>query len=133
MPAPREDLRTIAYAWQELQQARPEPPAVSRSASPHSIGRAGLVVDELDTMVRARWAKATAGERRLVALAELTDERDSPVRRAAIADRMGVSSNDLSVARRSLLDKGLVESADRGTLRFTVPGFAAFVRDEASG
>lgn len=46
---------------------------------------------------------------------------------------MGVSSNDLSVARRSLLDKGLVETADRGTLRFTVPGFAWFVRNEASG
>ena len=42
-----------------------------------------------------------------------------------------MSSNDLSEPRRSLLDKGLVESADRGTLRFTVPGFAAFVRAES--
>ena len=93
-----------------------------------------LVDDELDTMFRARWAKASAGERRLlVALAELTDDRESPVRRAAIAERMGVTSNDLSEPRRNLLDKGLVESADRGTLRFTVPGFAAFVRGEASG
>lgn len=218
--APREDLRTIAYAWQELQQVQPEPSAVvfavglpntpdvltaavtfserfafrtlarlgdpdaaevlegpardqgvgwdadlvravvrladgypyflqlygdavwgvARPAAGGSIGLAaldrarGLVQEELDTMFRARWAKATAGERRLlVALADLTDEREGPVRRAAIADRMGVGSNDLSVARRSLLDKGLVESADRGTLRFTVPGFAAFVRDEASG
>ena len=49
----------------------------------------------------------------------------------AIAERMGVTSNDLSEPRRSLLDKGLVESADRGTLRFTVPGFAAFVRSES--
>lgn len=154
--APREDLRTIAYAWQELQQAQPEPPAVifavglpntpdvltvavtfserlafrtlarlgdpdaadvlegpardqgvrwaadlvaavvrladgypyflqlygdavwqvARPAAGESIGLAaldrarGLVEDELDTMFRARWAKATAGERRLlVALA----------------------------------------------------------------
>ena len=93
-----------------------------------------LVTDELDTMFRARWSKAAAGERRLlVALAELTDDRETPVRRAAIAERMGVSSNDLSVPRRSLLDKGLVESGDRGTLRFTVPGFAAFVRAESAG
>ncbi len=218
--APREDLRTLAYAWQELQQARPEPPAVVFAVGlpnapdvltaavtfserfafrtlerlqpadaaevlegparpmqvtwdadlrdavvrladgyPYFLQLYGdavwqvarpdegdaltlpaldrardLVDDELDTMFRARWAKASAGERRLlVALAELTDDRESPVRRAAIAERMGVTSNDLSEPRRNLLDKGLVESADRGTLRFTVPGFAAFVRGEASG
>lgn len=216
--APREDLRTLAYAWQELQQAVPEPPAVVfavglpntpdvltaavtfserfafrtlqrlsagdaaevlegparlaqvtwepglvdavvrladgypyflqlyadavwRVAAPvagsqlplTALDRARVVVDdELDTMFRARWSKASAGERRLlVALAELTDDRETPVRRGAIAERMGVSSNDLSEPRRSLLDKGLVESADRGTLRFTVPGFAAFVRAES--
>jgi hypothetical protein len=217
--APREDLRTLAYAWQELQQAVPEPPAVvfavglpnapdvltaavtfserfafrtlQRLSPPDAAevleGPAGLlqvtwsadlvdavvrladgypyflqlyadalwqvarpeegdvlplaaldrakdvVDDELDTMFRARWAKASTGERRLlVALAELTDDRETPVRRKAVAERMGVTSNDLSEPRRSLLDKGLIESADRGTLRFTVPGFAAFVRTETS-
>lgn len=218
--APREDLRTLAYAWQELQQAVPEPPAVVfavglpntpdvltaavtfserfafrtlqrlsaadavevlegparpdrvtwepelrdevvriadgypyflqlygdavwRTARPEPgdvlapglLARARAVVEEeLDTMFRARWAKATPGERRLlVALAELTDEHETPVRRAAVAERMGVTSNDLSEPRRSLLDKGLVESAERGTMRFTVPGFAAFVRAESGG
>ena len=218
--APRADLRTLAYAWQELQASSPEPPAavfavglpnapdvltaavtfserfafrtlqrlsttdaaevLEGPARPHRVAwdpalvaevvriadgypyflqlyadalwrvarpdagatlgtdaldRARLLVtDELDTMFRARWSKAAAGERRLlVALAELTDDRETPVRRAAIAERMGVSSNDLSVPRRSLLDKGLVESGDRGTLRFTVPGFAAFVRGESAG
>ncbi|MDO9455178.1 ATP-binding protein [Nocardioides sp.] len=218
--APREDLRTLAYAWQELQQSTPEPPAVVfavglpnapdvltaavtfserfafrtlqrlsavdaaevlegparahrvtwepelaaevvriadgypyflqlyadalwRVVGPDegavlpldALDRARpLVADELDTMFRARWSKAAPGERRLlVALAELTDDRESPVRRGAIADRMGVTSNDLSEPRRSLLDKGLVEAADRGTLRFTVPGFAAFVRAESAG
>lgn len=218
--APREDLRTLAYAWQELQQAVPEPPAVVfavglpnapdvltaavtfserfafrtlRRLSPadaaevlegparlarvtwapelvdavvrladgypyflqlygdalwqvvgpedgdtlplSALARAKDVVDdELGTMFRARWAVATAGEQRLlVALADLTDGAESPVRRAAVAERMGVSSNDLSAPRRSLLDKGLIESSDRGTLRFTVPGFAAFVRSESNG
>lgn len=218
--APRADLRTLAYAWQELQGVTPQPPAgvfavglpnapdvltaavtfserfafrtlqrlTARDAAevlegPARPGRVGwapdlvdevvriadgypyflqlyadavwrvsrpgegdtlllaalpraraLVTDELDTMFRARWSKASAGERRLlVALADLTDDRETPVRRAVIAERMGVSSNDLSVPRRSLLDKGLVEAGDRGTLRFTVPGFAAFVRQESTG
>lgn len=218
--APREDLRTLAYAWQELQGASPEPPAgvfaVGLPNSPDVLTAAvtfserfafrtlqrlttadaaevlegpsrlhrvawdpelvaavvrvadgypyflqlyadavwrvvrpdegdtlplaaldrarPMVADELDTMFRARWSKASAGERRLlVALAELTDDRETPVRRGDVATRMAVTSNDLSEPRRSLIDKGLVESADRGTLRFTVPGFAAFVRRESGG
>ncbi|MDT2006712.1 hypothetical protein FXW78_22705 [Rhodococcus opacus] len=31
------------------------------------------------------------------------------------------------MARQSLIDKGLVEAAGRGRLRFTMPGFASFV------
>ncbi len=215
--APREDLRTLAYAWQELQGRRPEPPAVvftvglpnapdvltaavtfserfwfrtlerlapadaaevlEGPAREHGVRWDPALVDdvvavadgypyflqlygdavwrtarpddgdvlgpdlldpardrveqELATMFRARWAKVTTAERRLVtAMARLTDDAETPVRRAAIADAMGVSSNDLSVARRSLLDKGLLETVDRGTVRFTLPGFAAFVRGE---
>lgn len=215
--APREDLRTLAYAWQELQGRRPEPPAVVftvglpnapdvltaavtfserfwfrtlerlsptdaaevlegpareqgvrwdpalvdqvvaiadgypyflqlygdavwRVARPDDGATLGpdlldaardRVEQELATMFRARWAKVTTAERRLVAaMAHLTDDAETPVRRGAIAEAMGVTSNDLSVARRSLLDKGLVETVDRGTLRFTLPGFAAFVRSE---
>lgn len=86
---------------------------------------------ELDTMFRARWAKASPGERRLLtAMAALSGPAEAPVRRGEVAEKMAVSSNDLSVPRRSLLDKGLIEVAARGTLRFTVPGFAAFVRTE---
>ena len=213
--APRADLRTLAYAWQELQNAVPEPPAVLfaaglpnapdvltaavtfserfafrtlerlddadaaealvvpatqhdvawspdlleavvslaqgypyflqlygdalwRRARPAAGGRLGLeeldaahadVERELETMFRARWAKAAPGERRLlVAMAALGDDA---VRRGDVAQRMGVGTNEISVARRSLLDKGLIEVAARGMLRFTVPGFAAFVRSES--
>lgn len=212
--APRADLRTLAYAWQELQNAVPEPPAVLFAAglpnapdvltaavtfserfgfrtlerldaadaadalvvpaSQHEVtwspglldavvtlaqgypyflqlyGDAvwrrarpragdelhlGDLVDahadverELETMFRARWAKAAPGERRLLeAMAALGDD---DVRRGDVAQRMGVGTNEISVARRSLLDKGLIEVAARGMLRFTVPGFAAFVRSE---
>lgn len=220
--APLADLRTIAYAWQELQDREPAPAAVLfaaglpnapdvltsavtfserfafrtlqrldpeaaaqaltlpagladvawddalveavvartegypyflqlygdalwRAAAPEvgdSLGVEHLAVaeeqvaGELDTMFRARWSKATPGERRmLTAMSEVMDQdrgdTEQPVRRAEVAARMGVSSNDLSVPRRSLLDKGLVEVSGRGSLAFTTPGFAAFVREES--
>lgn len=213
--APRADLRTLAYAWQELQNAPDEPAALMfaaglpnapdvltaavtfserfafrtlerlgdadaadallvpagehdvtwepalldavvdlaqgypyflqlygdalwRSARPEAGGRLTLdhlaiarqgVEAELETMFRARWAKAAPGERRL--LAAMAALGDDGVRRGDVAARLGVSTNDLSVPRRSLIDKGLIEVATRGMLRFTVPGFAEFVRGEA--
>ncbi|MEJ7832912.1 MAG: AAA family ATPase [Nocardioides sp.] len=213
--APRADLRTLAYAWQELQNAVPEPAALMfaaglpnapdvltsavtfserfafrtlerlsaadaadalvvpadehgvtwhpallaavvdlaqgypyflqlygdalwRSARPDAGGvlsvdhlaAARRQVDaELETMFRARWAKAAPGERRL--LAAMAALGDDAVRRGDVAERLGVTTNDLSVPRRSLIDKGLIEVAARGMLRFTVPGFAEFVRAEA--
>jgi hypothetical protein len=218
--APRADLRTLAYAWQELQQASPEPPAVViaaglpntpdvltaavtfsvrfafrtlerldatdaaevleapardhgvtwqpdlltevvglaqgypyflqlygdavwREAAPTAGAELGAdlldhtrarVDDELATMFRARWVKATPGEQRvLTGMAELAGPPEDDVRRGALADHLGLTSNDLSVPRRGLLDKGLIEVAGRGALRFTVPGFAAWIRQETGG
>jgi len=215
--APREDLRTLAYAWQELQQADPEPAAVMITAglpntpdvltaavtfserfafrtlerldgadaaevleapardrqvtwhpdllaevvglaqgypyflqlygdavwrealpaagdelAPALLDRTRARVDaELATMFRARWVKATPGEQRvLTGMAELAGPAEDDVRRGALADHLGLTSNDLSVPRRGLLDKGLIEVAGRGALRFTVPGFAAWIRQE---
>ncbi|GGF54571.1 hypothetical protein GCM10011519_30600 [Marmoricola endophyticus] len=211
------DLRTLAYAWQELQTAVPEPPAVLFAAglpdSPDvltravtfserfgfrpldrldpddarrallapadsvgvgwderllaevlrraegypyflqlwgdavwraSVPEAGGVLDESalavaetgvraeqQTMFRARWAKATPAEQRvLAAIAALEEDDGAGVRRSAVAERLGVGSNDLSEPRRRLLDKGLIEAPGRGRLAFTTPGFAAFVREE---
>jgi hypothetical protein len=218
--APREDLRTLAYAWQELQQASPEPAAVViaaglpntpdvltaavtfserfafrtlerlsradaaevleaparehgvawrpdllaevvdlaqgypyflqlygdavwREAGPAEGDELGpdllprtraRVDDELATMFRARWVKATPGEQRVLGgMAELTGAAEDDVRRGALADHLSLTSNDLSVPRRGLLDKGLIEVAGRGALRFTVPGFAAWIRQETGG
>lgn len=55
---------------------------------------------------------------------------DGPVRRADIAATMGRGSNELSMARRSLMDKGLIDAPSHGYLEFTAPGFADFVRNE---
>jgi hypothetical protein len=87
---------------------------------------------ETDTqaMFRARWGKASPGEQRL--LAAMARLGNGPVRRADLAAELGVNSDELSVQRRRLIDKGLIETAGYGRLRFTTPGFAAFVQAETS-
>ena len=77
---------------------------------------------------RARWTKASDRESELlVALARLGD---GPQRRMDIAKALGVPTTAISMARRSLMDKGLIEASNHGYLRFTAPGFAQFVREQ---
>jgi hypothetical protein len=40
-----------------------------------------------------------------------------------------MSTTDLSVPRARLIDKGLIDAAGRGSLTFTIPGFAAYIRE----
>ena len=81
----------------------------------------------MDALFRARWANATPGERDfMAAMASIGDEA---VRRTDIAGVLGVSSESLSVPRARLIDKGFLQAGGRGTLEFTIPGFAQFVRD----
>lgn len=42
----------------------------------------------------------------------------------------GRTTPQLSTARKALIDKGLIEATGQGRLRFTMPGFAEFVRDQ---
>lgn len=108
------------------QAAAPEAGTILRH---EHLERAEAAVEaDAQTMFRSRWAKATPGEQRL--LAAMARSGDQAVRRADLAARLGVSSDDLSVQRRRLLDKGLIETAGHGRLRFTTPGFSAFIRGE---
>lgn len=80
---------------------------------------------------RARWQKATEAEERL--LTAMASLGDGPVKRGLIAEEMGKDSNAISMARRSLLDKGLIDTTGHGYLAFTAPGFAEFIRRETGG
>ncbi|MEP7021283.1 MAG: hypothetical protein ABI808_11560, partial [Pseudonocardiales bacterium] len=81
---------------------------------------------DLNALFRARWEKATAGEQAFIrAMAALGD---GLVRRADVARIMDVTTDELSVPRARLIDKGLIDVAGRGELQFTIPGFAEFVR-----
>jgi hypothetical protein len=79
----------------------------------------------------SRYERATPAERDyLRAMAGLTTELapDAAVSTTDVADALGRKPSSLSPARDALLKKGLVYSAERGTLAFTVPHFARWLR-----
>lgn len=107
---------------------RPDPGGVLSlddvDAAQHSVR------EDLEAMCRARWEKCAPAEQNLMrAMAALGD---GPVRRGDIAARLGVATEELSVARARLIDKGLVEAVGHGLLTFTIPGFALYVRERES-
>ena len=82
----------------------------------------------------SRYERATRAERDyLHAMAEQASELpsgDGAVPTADVAARLGRKPSSLSPARDALLKKGLVYSAERGSIAFTVPHFAAFLREQ---
>lgn len=82
--------------------------------------------DQLTAMHRARWGAASRLEQRF--LAAMAAAGDGNVTRAAIAAGMGVDSRAISVPRERLIEKGVIEPVGHGLVRFTLPGFGAFVR-----
>lgn len=74
----------------------------------------------------SRYERATPAEREYMrAMARLGD---APVATAQVADLLGRKPSSLSPARDCLIKKGLVYSAERGTIAFTVPHFGQFLR-----
>jgi hypothetical protein len=76
----------------------------------------------------SRYERATPAEREyLHAMAELGKTTDSGVVSTDVAAHLGRKANSLSPARDSLIKKGLVYSAERGHIAFTVPHFGRFL------
>ena len=78
----------------------------------------------------ARYDRATPAERDyMTAMADLgRDLDDGPVSTADIARHLARKPQSLSPARDGLIKKGLVFSAERGSVAFTVPHFGKFLR-----
>jgi AAA ATPase domain len=77
----------------------------------------------------SRYERATPAERDyLRAMAVLSDVPDGAIATADVADHLGRKPSSLSPARDSLMKKGLVYSAERGTIAFTVPHFGSYLR-----
>lgn len=88
-------------------------------------GRAASDAD-IASLFQARWDVATEAEKTL--LYAMARHTDSEIERGAIAAEMSVDTEALGMTRRSLISKGIIEAPRRGVLRFTIPGFAAYVR-----
>ncbi len=78
----------------------------------------------------ARYDRATPAERDyMTAMADLgRDQADGPIATADIARHLERKPQSLSPARDGLIKKGLVFSAERGSVAFTVPHFGKFLR-----
>ena len=78
----------------------------------------------------SRYERATPAEREyLRAMADLSAD-DKPVGTAEVAQRLGRRPASLSPARDTLIKKGLVYSAERGSIAFTVPHFGRYLRTQ---
>jgi len=76
----------------------------------------------------SRYERATPAEREYMrAMADLSGD-DGPVSTAAVARELGRKPASLSPARDGLIKKGLIYSAERGTIGFTVPHFGRYLR-----
>ncbi|MEP6853370.1 MAG: ATP-binding protein [bacterium] len=76
----------------------------------------------------SRYERATPAEREYMrAMAALGDR---PVGSAEVAGSLGRRPSSLSPARDSLIKKGLVYSAERGSIAFTVPHFGRYLREQ---
>ena len=103
-------------------------PSAGAELTPDDV-RHGLPVarEQLTGMHRARWGAATPTERAFLAAMAATGKEN--VTRAEIAAGMGRDSRGISDPRERLIDKGVIEPVGHGLVRFTLPGFGAFVRD----
>jgi len=78
----------------------------------------------------SRFERATPAERDyLRAMADLSDS-EQPVSTAEVARTLSRKPASLSPARDTLIKKGLVYSAERGSIAFTVPHFGRYLRTQ---
>jgi hypothetical protein len=76
----------------------------------------------------SRYERATPAEREYMRAMALLG--DGPVATADVATSLGRRPSSLSPARDSLIKKGLVYAAERGSVSFTVPHFGHFLRSQ---
>lgn len=113
-----------AHAWDAADPSRGDTITVDHVE--HGLVGVG---DQVTEMYEARWRAASPAERRFIVAMASTGE--PVVARGEIARILGVASEKLGVPRDRLIDKGIVEEAGRGRLRFTLPGFGRHVVERA--
>ena len=108
---------------QDTWNAAPETPFTLHDA------RVGVATGQLalDTgFFRIRWERATTAEKEY--LRAMAADGDAGSSSGEVAARLGRKINALGPTRAKLINKGLIYSPDHGTVAYTVPAMAAFVR-----
>jgi hypothetical protein len=119
------------YADAAWQQAAPQPSGRIESAAVETgVAEAERLL--WDGQYRGRWNRATPAEQRVLWAMAVTQDESGVSRTDAIAGVIGRTSQQFSLARAKLIDKGLIEAVGHGQLAFTVPGFERFVRAQAT-
>ncbi len=77
---------------------------------------------------RARWERATRGERDY--LAAMAQDGDGPSSTGEVARRLGKRPTSMGPVRANLIAKGLVYAPEHGRIAFTVPGMGDFIARE---
>ncbi len=83
---------------------------------------------QVQSMYGARWRSASRSEQAF--LVAMADAGEGNVSRAQIAAGLGQDTRSISAPRERLIGKGVIEPVGHGLVRFTLPGFADFVRDQ---
>jgi hypothetical protein len=142
-PAEREDVAFEAAALDALYEAADGYPyfvqaygkvtwdvAASSPISADDVAMAAPVAEaELAVgFFGSRYDRATPAEREYMhAMAELGGPNGAAVATSEVAVSLGRKPASLSPARDSLIKKGLVYSAERGSIAFTVPHFGRYL------
>jgi hypothetical protein len=80
----------------------------------------------------SRYERATPAEREYMRTMAAIGDAEGTVATADVAAALGRKPSSLSPARDSLIKKGLIYSAERGTIAFTVPHFGRYLRTQAA-
>jgi hypothetical protein len=79
----------------------------------------------------SRYERATPAEREYMRTMAAIGDAEGTVATSDVAAELGRKPSSLSPARDSLIKKGLIYSAERGTIAFTVPHFGRYLRSQA--
>lgn len=113
------------YAWKAA--GYPDQGGVITEA--HAVGACEQAQQEMARLIEGRYSRATPAEQQF--MSAMAKVGDGPVRRADIVGVLGVSSSHVSNQRDSLLKDGLIRSAAYGSVEFTIPGMAAYLRQRS--
>ena len=99
------------------------------SAADARVG-VGVAQSELrDSFYGPRWGRAAPAQKAYLSAMAAEETTDGTASSGRVAARVGKSHRDLSTSRDHLIRRGLIYAPERGLVAFTIPGMAAFIRN----